>query len=222
MTTLSYFATLGFLMLWIKLAQSLSWLNGWYLETGGKSWALWDDSWLTWTKSSECTSWEKYMYLDTTTKMWTLWPSGQYYDFTYQICRNWDDKWNESCQYQTKCFAWDSTKIFDMESMSWVSAWNSPKSNIISLQYSIASIWRLPDFYVDPLSSDIIELGTIRFPYKSMRAVSSDIINNFSHKNIDITIYLKENTNIYVSDYTTYFINITSVKITSYSTTSSS
>ena len=111
--------------------------------------------------------------------------------------------------------------VYDLELMSWVSSWDSSKMKISSSQYSFPSVCRLPQFYIDPLSSEIIEFGTIKFPYKSMRAASSDILNNFSNKDVNITIYLKENTDVYVSDYTNYFLNITSIKIASYSSLSS-
>ena len=91
-----------------------------------------------------------------------------------------------------------------------------------SSQYSTGELWRLSQFYVNPLSSEIIELGTISYPYKSMKAVSSDILNNFSHLNVNITIYLKEYESIYMSDLTGYYLNITSILITSYSTSSNS
>ena len=52
-----------------------------------------------------------------------------------------------------------------------------------------------------------------------MRAVTSEILNIYSNLNINITVYLKENEDVYISDLTSYFINITSIKVMSYSDT---
>lgn len=50
-----------------------------------------------------------------------------------------------------------------------------------------------------------------------MKAVFSEILNYFSHSDKEITIYLKENTNVYLEDELNYLLNMTSVTITSYS-----
>jgi hypothetical protein len=63
----------------------------------------------------------------------------------------------------------------------------------------------------------MIELGTKEYPYRSFRAVSSEILNQFSHQDLNVTIYLKGGTKVYIEDDTTYFINISKVTITSYS-----
>ena len=163
------------------------------------------------------------MFLNKSTQLWTFWDEGQYYDFTYEIWRNWDGKWDGYCMGQNKWFTWNESsdiKVFDLESMECISEWSSTKLQILNPQYSIDSIWRLPQYYVDPLSTEIIELGTIKYPYKSMRAVTSEILNIYSNLNINITVYLKENEDVYISDLTSYFIiNITSIKVMSYSDT---
>jgi hypothetical protein len=67
----------------------------------------------------------------------------------------------------------------------------------------------------------MLELGTKAYPYRSFKAVSSEILNHFSYQDVNITIYLKEGTNVYIEGDTTYFLGITSVTVTSYSDTSS-
>ena len=151
-----------------------------------------------------------------------FWPDGQYYDSTYQIWRNWDGKWTGYWKGQKQWFIWDSGKVLDLETLSCVTNWDASKYQISSSQYSTGELWRLSQFYVDPLSSELIELGTISYPYKSMKAVSSDILNNFSHQKVNITIYLKEYEYVYMSDLTGFYLNITLVQITSYSKFSSS
>jgi hypothetical protein len=66
----------------------------------------------------------------------------------------------------------------------------------------------------------MIELGTKAYPYRSFRAVSSEILNQFSYLQVNITIYLKEGIKVYVEDDVSYFLNMESVSITSYSDTS--
>lgn len=83
--------------------------------------------------------------------------------------------------------------------------------------YATKFICRNFEFYVDTSSHEIVELGTINYPYKSMRSVFAEILNVFSHKNVNITILLRENAYSFLSDDISYIINISSVKITSYS-----
>jgi len=77
-------------------------------------------------------------------------------------------------------------------------------------------------FYIDPSSSKILELGTLEFPYTSAQPVFSEILNEHSHKDVSITVYLKEDEVVYIQDDTSYILNITNVTVTSYSTVSSS
>lgn len=88
-------------------------------------------------------------------------------------------------------------------------------------QYATGSVCRSPNYYVDPDSEQLIELGTKTYPYKTMRAVFSEILNIFAHKDVNITVYLKEASQVYISDSTNFVLNVTSVKITSYSDRSS-
>ena len=62
-----------------------------------------------------------------------------------------------------------------------------------------------------------MEFGTKQYPYRYFKYVSSEILNQFSHKDVEITIYLKEGTDVYIRESDTFFINITKVTVTSYS-----
>lgn len=66
----------------------------------------------------------------------------------------------------------------------------------------------------------MLELGTKSYPYRSFKAVSSEILNQYSYMNINITVKVRENTTLYIEDDTTYFLNLGSVTITSYSDSS--
>ena len=76
------------------------------------------------------------------------------------------------------------------------------------------------NFYIDPDSSEQMELGTQRYPYRNMRSAASEILNYYSFTNVDINIYLKENARVYIEEDTTYFFRMKTVTVTSYSDTS--
>ena len=84
-------------------------------------------------------------------------------------------------------------------------------------QYTINSVCRSLKFYVDPQSTEVMEFGTKQYPYRYFKYVSSEILNQFSHKDVEITIYLKEGTDVYIREGDTFFLNITKVKVSSYS-----
>ena len=203
-----------------KNAQTTNWSPGWF--SNGANWYQWDVSCKTWADSTGWMTCEKYMYYDNITKMWVFCQEGQYYDSTYQLCRNCDGKWTGNCKYQKQCFTWTEPKILDLETITCVDSCDSSKMAIQSSQYSLSKIWRALKYYVDPLSSEMIELGTIIYPYRSFRAISSDILNNFSHQKVNISVYLKEYTSTHISDLSNFFLNISSIEISSYSVNSNS
>ena len=135
----------------------------------------------------------------------------------YRVCRNWDGKWYGNWKYQKQCFTWIGPQILDLETLTWVDSCDTSKMVLESSQYSLSKIWRALKYYVNPLSSEMVELGTAAYPYRSFRAISSDILNNFSHQNVNVLVYLKEYTEVHISDLSNYFLNISSIKITSYS-----
>jgi len=112
--------------------------------------------------------------------------------------------------YQKHCFSCEIDQSFDLENLKWVNEWNDESIKIQSTQMNIPSIWRRLEYYVDPFSNKGIELGTKEFPYRTMKAANSDIINNFSYKNMDITIYM---THAYVQDEVYKYINMSSITI---------
>ena len=163
------------------------WQDGSFWD--GTQWIKWDDSWKTWTNSTECASCEEYMYYDSMTNKWAYCADGEYYDNTYQVWRNWDGKWTGNWKYQRQWFEWSEHQILDLESILCVYNCDLPKFVLEGYQYSLSKIWRSLEYYVNPQSSEMVELGTITYPYRSFRAVASEILNNFSHQNVNITIY---------------------------------
>jgi hypothetical protein len=67
----------------------------------------------------------------------------------------------------------------------------------------------------------MLELGTKQYPYRTMKSVSSEILNQLTAKNANITILLKEGSKVYIQDDTTYFLSMGSVTVASYSDSSS-
>ena len=118
---------------------------------------------------------------------------------------------------------WNSTQVLDLTSYTCVNSWNTSTSVLISdSQFGISSFWRSFDYYVDPSSTSVVELGTKLFPYKSLALVFVELLNFHSNNARTINIYLKENTESYVDLGFNYIINMTSVNISPYSSTSSS
>lgn len=84
-------------------------------------------------------------------------------------------------------------------------------------QYTINAVCRSLEFYVDPQSTEVMEFGTKQYPYRYFKYASSEIINQFSHKDVEITVYQKEGTDVYIKEGDTFFLNITKVAVKSYS-----
>ena len=118
---------------------------------------------------------------------------------------------------------WNSTQVFDLTSFTCVNSWNTTSSVLLSdSQFRISSFCRSFDYYVDPTSTAVVELGTMQFPYKSLPLVFVEMLNYHANTNRTINIYLKENTESYVDLGFNYIINMTTVNMKSYSSTSSS
>jgi hypothetical protein len=76
------------------------------------------------------------------------------------------------------------------------------------------------NYYVNPESNDITELGTQRYPYKYLGSVFVELINIHAHTNRTINVYIKEATNNYLWLSRNYIVNVTQVNFKSYSDTS--
>jgi hypothetical protein len=59
---------------------------------------------------------------------------------------------------------------------------------------NVARACRSYEYYVDPLSEEVVELGTKLYPFKSPSLPFIEIFNYFSHKQVNVTIYLADNT----------------------------
>lgn len=78
------------------------------------------------------------------------------------------------------------------------------------------------NYYVNPNSTELVELGTKKYPYKNIGLAFLEILNFWAHSSSNLTIYVMENTIVNIEQGYNFIINITSVTISSYSATSSS
>ena len=161
-------------------------MDGYYLND--QIWMPWDSSCKTCISGDKWESWEKYMFLDSTSQLWHHWSEGEYFDITSQVCRNWNDSWRELWKYQQSWMQWANNKTFDLESFECVDEWGTDTVLIEDGQLNLKSVWRSFEYYVDPLSTSMIELGTKEHPYRTIESVNLEIINFHSHTDSDIII----------------------------------
>ena len=124
--------------------------------------------------------------------------------------------------YQSSCFECNPSEVFDLETLSCIPECEANKVKILdSEMFKISGEFcREPNYYVDPTSEEILELGTKLYPYRTIKGVFAEILKHLSHQDILISIYLKEDTNVFIEDSTSFAINITEIKIQSYTFTS--
>ena len=116
---------------------------------------------------------------------------------------------------------WNSSQVFDLKSFSCVDAWDSSTSVLINdSQFSISPAWISFDYYVDPSSNSVIELGTRQYPFKHLGFVFVELLDFHSNSDRTINVYLRENTESYIDLSFNYIINITTVNILTYSISS--
>ena len=150
-----------------------------------------------------------------------LWAYGEYYSDPVNSWLSWNGSWRSSWAYQSIWMQWNLSQVFDLASFSCIDSWNSTTSVLISdSQLAISSVCRGFDYYVDPTSTEVIELGTLQYPFKSLGFVFVELLNFHANTARTINVHLKENTQNYVDLSFNYIINITTVTISSYSTTS--
>ena len=187
------------------------WIQGFYHQDG--TCKPCQPSWRSWSGALTCDTCQPYLQLNSTTNLWEAWNPDEYFDETLQVCRSCLGSCNKAWKYRPECFEWLPSESFDLESLTCISDWTPNTTKIESNQLNIPSVWRGLEYYVDPYSEEILELGTKEYPYRSMRHATMEITNFYSHSDAEITIYSKE---AYLEDGKLFFINMTSVTITSH------
>lgn len=107
--------------------------------------------------------------------------------------------------------------MYDLEELACVNTCSPGKVTIQDVYLHNISLCRSLDYYVDPTSTQVLELGTKENPYRNIGLVFLEILNIHSHTDRNITINLKESTLIYMNQLRSYIINVTNVEIRSYS-----
>ena len=101
--------------------------------------------------------------------------------------------------------------------MKWVTECDaSTQIAINDTQFDNIQICRNFDYYVNPDSDSIVELGTINHPYKHISYAFVEVLNYHSHSDRNLTINLMEYTRNELTVGAGHFINVTNIEIRPY------
>ncbi|CAI2378198.1 unnamed protein product [Moneuplotes crassus] len=166
---------------------------------------------------TECTRCEESMVKNSTSGLCEYCPDGEFYDYTLSQCTSCGTSCIGLCAYQQKCFTCSPSEFLDLDTLVCKSSCDPGKIAISdSNQFAHENFCRNLNFYINPESQEIMELGTKTYPYRTAKPVFVEILKQHSHKDYNISIYVMENTNTFIEDSTSYIINITKVFISSY------
>ena len=193
------------------ITLSNAWRDGYYEDGGG--WAPCHSSCKTCSNNTTWDICEDFMLKNSTTSLWEFWPDGEYYDFTKKLWRSWDGVWDGQWKYQSFCLTCSSGQSLDLDTLTCVGSCDTSQELLEGFQLSISRAWRSLDYYIDPDSQEILELGTREYPYRTVKSVTSEILTYLSHKDVDITIYTKD---VYIQDKSFQIVNITHITITTH------
>ncbi|CAI2371546.1 unnamed protein product [Moneuplotes crassus] len=173
-----------------------------------------DSSCKTCSSNTTCDTCEPFMRFDSATSLCTHCADGEYYDDTYLICRSCPSTCTGKCNYRETCLSCVAGESLDLDTLTCISDCAASQIKLEGNNLSIDSACRTLAYYIDQHSDELLELGTKDYPYRTMKSVSSEILNFMSHKEVDITIYLKDD--VYMEDNTLLIVNMTGVNITTH------
>ncbi|CAI2373804.1 unnamed protein product [Moneuplotes crassus] len=203
------------LLLWLFFCIALGCEDGFY-DSGGGCLPC-ESSCKTCSQDGECTECDDYMFMDDMTGMCDHCPDGEFYDFSRTQCNNCDNSCSGYCEYQESCFTCSPTEVLNLETMTCVPSCPVGTIQISDpVQYKLSSFCRSMDYYVDPTSEEIMELGTKAYPYRTISPVFAEILKQHSHKDRKVSIFIKEGANVFIQDSTAFFINVTQVSVSTY------
>ena len=132
-------------------SASTTWSSGWYFD--GNAWSKCDDSCKTCSSGTKWDTCEEFMYLELTTQLWKFWSDGEYYDYTYSLCRTWGSTfifnkiwsrygriWSGLWSYQLIWFACPTGQIYDVDLLSCVDTWLSFKLLITDSLFTLSNL----------------------------------------------------------------------------------
>ena len=204
-----------FILISFLIVEGKTWKDGFFDDPG-----IWVPCLDICQTCTNITSWESCpdsLFLNTTSNLCEQCVDGKYFNPTSQSWLSCDGSCHGRCVYQSFCFDWPDGKFFDLEKMGWVSNWGTDSIQILDEQLWSKPLWRGFNYYVDPSSTEILELGTKAFPFKNIGLPFVEILNYHSHSNSTISVFIKENTEHNMLYNSNYVINITQVTVESYS-----
>lgn len=149
--------------------------------------------------------------------LWEGWPDGQFYEKTTSVCLTCNSDCKYHWGYQESWFDCPTDFYFDLELLDWVSDCSYPKFVLLDNKFRGKPFWRSTEYYVNPNSLQLLELGTKEYPYKDVNLAFLEVYNIHSNSARDIIISVMENTENYFKSHFLMIINTTSVKVESYS-----
>ena len=159
-----------------------------------------------------------YMYL--LDGNWETYPDGMYYDLNIKTCNSWGDNWNAHWGYRDAWFLWPDGEMIDIETMTWItdcSGQHFQTTYTLQSNSSTINLCRpLTYYYVDPDSEQIMEFGTIEYPFRDINLVFIEVFNEHQHTDRNISIYVKELTKNYLPTDFIEIVNTTMISIDSY------
>lgn len=97
--------------------------------------------------------------------------------------------------YQSIWFEWQDDYYYDLSSKTCVQQWDSITQVAVNhTMFGNKLVCREFDYYVDSLSSEVVELGTSTYPYKDLNSVFVELINLHGGESRNLTVYIKEDT----------------------------
>jgi hypothetical protein len=91
------------------------------------------------------------------------------------------------------------------------------QTQITDAQMHSIPLCRSYEYFIDPTSKSVVELGTINHPYKDFESVMVELLNFHTHNDRTINIYIMEDVITYWVIAESYFSDITLVNVQSYS-----
>ena len=115
---------------------------------------------------------------------------GQYYDTIFEICKEWNSSWLGAWSYQLHWNLCPSDQILQISNLGWSHSWKGIL--LENFQNIIPKAWRDMEYYIDSESEEILELGSLKYPYRSANTAAVMIFNETNkYSTTRIIIYTK-------------------------------
>ncbi|CAI2370757.1 unnamed protein product [Moneuplotes crassus] len=142
---------------------------------------------------------------------------GQFYSIQKEECFECETSCLEECSHQPMCYQCPDSKVFNLDRFQCVESCNSETGILINdTTISDFPFCRSFTYYLNPFAGCPTELGTLKYPYKSLELILEDIYLVHSHSDRTITIKLIEDSTNFVHQ-NRFIIELNEVIIESYS-----